>query len=144
MGRADIAILSNISVGIRLCLHPPALLMGGSAYDDWSLVSCLCVGRPIFVAARRNVPRRTTASSHLITHISARSVVTGSYGLVVLPVDENFAAKRPPARPMAGQQDIEAAPVLASIRPKFTLRSGYPLPGDVQTILVVSIHQIRS
>jgi hypothetical protein len=37
MGRADIAILSNISVGIRLCLHPPALLMGGSAYDGLSL-----------------------------------------------------------------------------------------------------------
>ena len=38
MGRADIAILSEISFGIRLCLHPPALFgfeieKEGSAYD---------------------------------------------------------------------------------------------------------------
>ena len=33
MGRADIAIYSTISGGIRLCLHPRALCVG-SAYDD--------------------------------------------------------------------------------------------------------------
>ena len=33
-----------------------------------------------------DVPRRETAPSHLITHFSARSVVTGSYGQIVLPV----------------------------------------------------------
>ena len=46
MGRADIAILSNISVGIRLCLHPPALERG-SAYDGAAFLD---------VAERRNVP----------------------------------------------------------------------------------------
>jgi hypothetical protein len=37
MGRADIAILSEISFGIRLCLHPPALSKEGSAYDGSGL-----------------------------------------------------------------------------------------------------------
>ena len=50
MGRADIAILSTISGGIRLCLHPPALERG-SAYD----------GRLSFVATRRNVPLNNRA-----------------------------------------------------------------------------------
>ena len=35
MGRADIAILSTISGGIRLCLHPGALCLG-SAYDGYA------------------------------------------------------------------------------------------------------------
>jgi hypothetical protein len=64
MGRADIAILSEISFRIRLCLHPPALSMEGLAYDDGSL------SRPLdFCRDTSDVPRRETAPSHLITHI---------------------------------------------------------------------------
>ena len=47
----------------------------------------------MFVAARRNVSRRETASSHLITHISARSVVTGSYGKIVSTCDRHTTTR---------------------------------------------------
>ena len=68
MGRADIAILSEISFRIRLCLHPPALSMEGLAYDDGSL------SRPLdFCRDTSDVPRRETAPSHLITHIILRA-----------------------------------------------------------------------
>ena len=64
-----------------------------------------------------DVPRRETAPSHLITHFSARSVVTGSYGKIVLPVDGQTTTRTSPARPMAGRQAPRCAR-FASIRPK--------------------------
>ena len=79
MGRADIAILSEISFRIRLCLHPPALSMEGLAYDD---------PEP-FKASRflsRHVGRAASGDSSEPSHhahYSARSVVTGSYGKIV-------------------------------------------------------------
>ena len=74
MGRADIAILSTISGGIRLCLHPGALCLG-SAYDD---------GR--FLRLLRHVgTRRAFAIS-----LAARCARLSRYGVirivVLLPV----------------------------------------------------------
>ena len=58
MGRADIAILSEISFGIRLCLHPPHFpSMGGSAYDGLAFL------RPLELCCRdtSDVPRRVAS-----------------------------------------------------------------------------------
>jgi hypothetical protein len=85
MGRADIAIYSTISGGIRLCLHPPHFpSVGGSAYDGLRLVRS---GRTVsFVCpamSEHGGPRG--GSGHLIGRMIMRaSVVTGSYGLIVL------------------------------------------------------------
>jgi hypothetical protein len=75
---------------------PRTSSIGGSAYDG----AAFC-GRPsCVVTARRNVPRRTAAwAISLRRRYSARSVVTGSYGLIVLlPVgqDRNATKTGPP------------------------------------------------
>ena len=84
------------------------------------------VGPPIFVTTRRNVPRRKAATGHLITHIFARSVVTGSYGMIVLPVmDKPQPGRHRPALWQDGKRRGRAR--FASIRPKIPitrLRSG--------------------
>ena len=81
MGRADIAILSEISFGIRLCLHPPHYLRwGGRRMMAWPFC-----GRPSCIVATRRTCRveRRPRPSHW-PQISLRaSVVTGSYGLIV-------------------------------------------------------------
>ena len=116
MGRADIAILSTISGGIRLCLHPPALLTGGSAYDGFGPFSFLSGGgRTMFVATRRNVPRRPAIRSHLITHISARSVVTGSYGKIVSTCDGKSQLGSSPARSMQDGNSLCCARLASAI-----------------------------
>jgi len=64
-----------------------------------------------------DVPRRETAPSHLITHFSARSVVTGSYGKIVLPVmDKPQPGRHRPALWQDGNSRSCAR--FASIRPK--------------------------
>ena len=80
MGRADIATLPRLTPGVRLCLHPRALV--GSAYD-----SRASFGTPDALAGCRTMSEhdalpcgsdRASRDGHLITHTSARSVVTGS------------------------------------------------------------------
>ena len=64
-----------------------------------------------------DVPRRETAPSHLITHFSARSVVTGSYGKIVLPVmDKPQPGRHRPALWQDGKR--RGCARFASIRPK--------------------------
>ena len=64
-----------------------------------------------------DVPRRETAPSHLITHFSARSVVTGSYGKIVLPVMDKPQPHR--HRPALWQDgNSRSCARFASIRPK--------------------------
>jgi len=111
MGRADIAILSEISFRIRLCLHPPALSMEGLAYDDGSL------SRPLdFCRDTSDVPRRETAPSHLITHIILRAQsLRGHMGRSFSTCDGHTTTIAKPARPMAGRQMFWLRP-LASAR----------------------------
>ena len=82
MGRADIATLPRLSPGVRLCLHPRALV--GSAYDghrhvgtpDWAFA--LLSHHVGTGCAPLSGNDRASREGHLITHTSARSVVTGS------------------------------------------------------------------
>ena len=88
-------------------------------------------GLSICVTTRRlDVSCRETAPGHLITHFSARSVVTGSYGKIVSTCDRHTKPAPIPARPMAGQRLCWLCP-LASIRPKFIAPERMPLPEDV-------------
>jgi hypothetical protein len=64
----------------------------------------------MFVAARRNVSRRETASSHLITHISARSVVTGSYGKIVSTCDRHTTTRIDTGPPYGRTASVLVAP----------------------------------
>ena len=108
MGRADIAILSTISGGIRLCLHPGALCLG-SAYDGLSLFS---LRRAIRLLSRYVGTHRVVwqlKPSHW-PHVMRASVVTGSYGLSsFLPVD-NYHDQLSPACSIAGRL-VLVAPV---------------------------------
>ena len=80
MGRADIATLPALSHGVRLCLHPRALV--GSACDGplvWHTRGFLSKA----VTIRRNGLRplrdfRASREAISLRHSSARSVVTGS------------------------------------------------------------------
>ena len=86
MGRADIAILSEISFGIRLCLHPPCTYLReeGLAYDDWSHS---CYARLDFCRDTSDVPRRERQLQAISsrTFLRAQSL-RGHMGRSFLPV----------------------------------------------------------
>jgi hypothetical protein len=124
MGRADIAILSEISFRIRLCLHPPALSMEGLAYDDGSL------SRPLdFCRDTSDVSRRETAPSHLITHIILRAQsLRGHMGRSFSTCDGHTTTIAITGPPYGRTASVLVAPV--SIRPRFNIPERV-LPGDV-------------
>ena len=64
-------------------LHSQTGLRPAIDWRGWRMITWSPLrGLSMFVAARRNVSRRETAPGYLITHFSARSVVTGSYGKI--------------------------------------------------------------
>ena len=79
MGRADIAILSEISFGIRLCLHPPALGRGWRVIASQSLRSypldtvCRTTSALSLFVARREDLRMQAISLRVSVHERALS-----------------------------------------------------------------------
>ena len=85
MGRDDIAILSEISPRIRLCLHPPAL--SRPPCEDleqrrgWRMMTRSLSRPPDCCRDTSDVPRRETAPSHLIApHIMRAQSLRGHMG----------------------------------------------------------------
>src|SRR5690348_14239048 len=74
MGRADIAILSEISFGIRLCLHPLHFRLGGRR-----MMTGTFLGRTIVVPPRRNAVSRAAALAISLAAIFAR---LSRYGVI--------------------------------------------------------------
>ena len=110
MGRADIAILSVISFGIRLCLHPRALC-GGSAYDGLRLAQAFR-GRTIrcpTASERSGSYGGLSRSGHLITRFCALS----RYGVIRIVVSTCDGFSRLWLSPARSKQDGSAfvAPV---------------------------------
>jgi hypothetical protein len=132
MGRADIAILSEISFRIRLCLHPPALSMEGLAYDS----------KEPFRASRflsRHVGRAASGDSSEPSHhahILRAQSLRGHMGRSFLPVIDLPQPTRIPARPMAGQRLCWLRP-LCKHPPGTYIPERIPLPEDVSIILYV-------
>lgn len=70
-------------------------------------------GLPIFVTTRRlDVSCRETAPGYLITHFSARSVVTGSYGKIVSTCDRLTTTDTDTGPPYGRTASVLVAPAL--------------------------------
>ena len=146
MGRADIAILSEISLRIRLCLHPPRTLDRFTIdWRGWRMMTGASSEASRFVSRHvgRAASRDSLRPSHH-AHYSARSVVTGSYGKIVSTCDGHTTTCTDTGPPYGRTALYWLCPF--SIRPELSSRSVL-LPEDViisNLYLLLSIQDRRS
>jgi hypothetical protein len=95
-------------------------------------------GLSICVTTRRlDVSCRETAPGHLITHFSARSVVTGSYGKIVSTCDRHTTTCTDTGPPYGRTASVLVVPACKHPPGTNYIPERIPLPEDVSIILSV-------
>jgi len=119
-------------------LHSQTGLRPAIDWRGWRMITWGPLrGLSMFVTTRRlDVSCRETAPGHLITHFSARSVVTGSYGKIVSTCDRLTTTCTDTGPPYGRTASVLVMPACKH-PPGTYIPERIPLPEDVSIILYV-------